>query len=212
MRLSRIIMALAVGLAVAAMPTAAGAAQPQPQPSPSETQPPPYPPGPATLAVNPSTVVVGQTTALIGSGWMPGETVEITVSTSPLAAGVPGADRARRSNGDTIAMVPVSFHQAPQPNPRYLEVTADSEGKFRTTYTPRHHGTYTYRAEGETSRRVATATCVVLKKHETPLPVTGSSLSTPMKFGGGLVGAGAVLLLVSLVWRKRHRFGAGTAR
>ena len=30
-----------------------------------------------------------------------------------------------------------------------------------------------------------------------------------MKFGGGLVGAGAVLLLLSLVWRKRHRFGMG---
>ncbi|MEU5950251.1 hypothetical protein ABZ793_32565 [Micromonospora sp. NPDC047465] len=204
-------MALAVGLAVVAAPSAAGAAQPQP--APGDTQPPPYVPGPATLAVSPTTVVVGQTATLIGTGWTPGETVVITVSTSPLAAAVPGAEQARRSNGEMVAMAPVSFQQAPQPSPRRLEVTADGEGEFRTTYTPRHHGTYTFRAVGQTSGQVATAKLVVLKKHApAPLPVTGDSLSTPMKFGGGLVGAGAVLLLLSLVWRKRHRFGMGVAR
>lgn len=212
MRLSRIIMALTVGMAVLAAPTAAGAAQPQPAPGTGTPQPPVYPPGPATLAVSPTTVVVGQTATLIGSGWAPGETVVITVSTSPLAAAVPGAEQARRSTGETIAMAPVSFQQAPQPSPRTIVVTADGEGEFRTTYTPRHHGTYTFRAEGQTSRQVATATLIVLKKHAPPLPVTGDSLSTPMKFGGGLVGAGAVLLLLSLVWRKRHRFGMGAAR
>ncbi|MEU7998211.1 hypothetical protein AB0B83_23155 [Micromonospora sp. NPDC049060] len=215
MRLSRIIMALTVGLAVLAVPTAAGAAQPQPTPGTGTPQPPVYPPGGTptpTLTVTPPTVVVGQTATLIGRGWGPGETVIITVSTSPLAAAVPGADQARRSDGEIVAMAPVSFQQAPQPNPRTLEVTADDDGYFRTTYTPRHHGTYTFRAEGQTYHRVATATLTVLKKHTPPLPVTGDSLSTPMKFGGGLVGAGAVLLLLSLVWRKRHRFGMGAAR
>ncbi|MGC5331773.1 hypothetical protein [Micromonospora sp. DT62] len=213
MRLSRIIMALTVGLAVLAVPTAAGAAQPQPTPGTGKPQPPVYPPGGTpTLTVKPPTVVVGQTATLIGKGWGPGETVIITVSTSPLAAAVPGADQARRSDGEIVAMAPVSFQQAPQPNPRTLEVTADDDGYFRTTYTPRHHGTYTFRAEGQTYHRVATATLTVLKKHTPPLPVTGDSLSTPMKFGGGLVGAGAVLLLLSLVWRKRHRFGMGAAR
>ncbi|MER7334441.1 MULTISPECIES: hypothetical protein [unclassified Micromonospora] len=212
MRLSRIIMALAVGLAVVAAPSAAAAAQPQP--APGDTQPPPYVPGPATLAVSPTTVVVGQTCTLIGTGWTPGETVVITVGTTPLAAAVPGVEQARRSNGELVAMAPVSYQQAPQPNPRRWEVTADGEGNFRTTYTPRHHGTYTFRAEGETSDRVATATLTVLKKDSPapPLPVTGDSLSTPMKFGGGLVGAGAVLLLLSLAWRKRHRLGMGAAR
>ncbi|MFG3698248.1 hypothetical protein ACGF5C_10065 [Micromonospora sp. NPDC047620] len=211
MRLSRIIMALAVGLAVVAAPSAAAAAQPQP--APGDTQPPPYVPGPATLAVSPTTVVVGQTATLIGTGWTPGETVVITAGTAPLAAPVLGTEQARRSNGEMVAMAPVSFQQAPQPNPRRWEVTADDEGEFRTTYTPRHHGTYTFRAVGESSEKVATATLTVLKKHSpAPLPVTGDSLSTPMKFGGGLVGAGAVLLLLSLVWRKRHRFGMGVAR
>ncbi|RLK25977.1 hypothetical protein DER29_3994 [Micromonospora sp. M71_S20] len=213
MRLSRIIMALTVGMAVLAAPTAAGAAQPQPAPGTGTPQPPVYPPGGTpTLAVSPPTVVVGQTVTLIGSGWGPGETVIITVSTSPLAAAVPGADQARRSNGEMVAMAPVSFQRAPQPSPRTLTVVADALGNFRTTYTPRHHGTYTFRAEGQTFDRVATATLTVLKKHAPPLPVTGDSLSTPMKFGGGLVGAGAVLLLLSLVWRKRHRFGMGAAR
>ncbi|MFG1891385.1 hypothetical protein ACGFIR_26375 [Micromonospora sp. NPDC049051] len=214
MRLSRIIMALTVGLAVLAAPTAAGAAQPQPAPGTGTPQPPVYPPGGTpTLTVIPPTVVVGQTATLIGRGWKSGETVIITVSTSPLAAAVPGADQARRSNGEMVAMAPVSFQRAPQPNPRTLEVTADDNGYFRTTYTPRHHGTYTFRAEGQTPpRQVATATLTVLKKHTPGLPVTGDSLSTPMKFGGGLVGAGAVLLLLSLVWRKRHRFGMGAAR
>ncbi|MGK5519456.1 hypothetical protein ACSNN9_08875 [Micromonospora sp. URMC 107] len=213
MRLSRIIMALTVGMAVLAAPTAAGAAQPQPAPGTGTPQPPVYPPGGTpTLAVSPPTVVVGQTADLIGSGWAPGETVIITVSTSPLAAAVPGADQARRSNGEMVAMAPVSFQRAPQPSPRTLTVTADGLGNFRTTYTPRHPGTYTFRAEGQTFHRVATATLTVLKKHAPPLPVTGDSLSTPMKFGGGLVGAGAVLLLLSLVWRKRHRLGMGAAR
>ncbi|MEU4773713.1 hypothetical protein [Micromonospora sp. NPDC023644] len=213
MRLSRIIMALTVGVAVLAAPTAAGAAQPQPAPGTGTPQPPVYPPGgDPTLAVSPPTVVVGQTATLIGKGWGPGETVIITVSPPPFAAAVPGADQARRSNGELVAMAPVSFQRAPQPSPRTLTVTADGRGEFRTTYTPRHHGTYTFRAEGQTYHRVATATLTVLKKHAPPLPVTGDSLSTPMKFGGGLVGAGAVLLLLSLVWRKRHRLGMGAAR
>jgi hypothetical protein len=211
MRLSRIIMALTVGVAVLAAPTAAAAAQPQL--ASGVPQPPVYPPGPAKLTVKPSTVVVGDTATLFGSGWADGETVVITVScTVPHAAAVPGAEQARRSTGETIAMAPVSFQQAPQPSPRTIVVTADGNGEFRTTYTPRHPGTCTFRAEGQTSRQVATATLTVLKKHAPPLPVTGDSLSTPMKFGGGLVGAGAVLLLLSLVWRKRHRFGMGAAR
>lgn len=40
-----------------------------------------------------------------------------------------------------------------------------------------------------------------------PLPVTGDSLGTPMKLGGGLVGAGAIMLLLTLAWRRRQRFG-----
>ncbi|SCL45413.1 hypothetical protein GA0070606_0735 [Micromonospora citrea] len=207
MRLSRIIMALTVGLAVLAAPTAAGAA-----PGTGVPQPPVYPPGgAATLKVSPSTVVVGETATLIGKGWTPGETVVITVSSSPHAAAVL-EKQARRSTGESVAMAPVSFQQAPQPDRNTIVVTADGRGEFRTTYTPRRHGTYTFRAEGQTSDQVATATLTVLKKHQAPLPVTGDSLGTPMKVGGGLVGAGAVLLLMSLVWRKRHRFGMGAAR
>ncbi|MCM0673938.1 hypothetical protein NCC78_04360 [Micromonospora phytophila] len=210
MRLSRIIMALTVGLAVVAVPTAA-AAQPQPQPSPTTTgtpQPPLYPPGPATLTVSPATVLVGETVQLVGTGFAPNEFVDISVSITPLAVAAP-ADRARRSNGETVAMAPVSFQRAPYTT---IEARADGNGSFTVSFTPRRPGKYTFTAVGRSSGKVATAVLTVLKKHQPPLPVTGSSLSTPLKVGGGLVGAGAVLLLMTLVWRKRQRFGLGDAR
>ncbi|RKN40685.1 hypothetical protein [Micromonospora endolithica] len=214
MRLTRIIMALTVGLAVVAVPTAAGAAQPQPQPPvvTATPQPPVYPPGPATLTVNPPTVTVGTTVQLVGSGFLPGETVNISYTTTPFAAGVPGADRARRSDGSAVAMAPVSFQQAPTPTSGTLVATAGPDGTFTIPFTPYYPGKYTFTAVGATSGKVATATLIVLKKKQPPLPVTGDSLGTPMKVGGGLVGAGAVLLLLSVAWRKRHRFGIGTTR
>ncbi|PZF91599.1 hypothetical protein [Micromonospora deserti] len=205
MRLSRIIMALTVGLAVVAVPTAAGAAQPQPEPT--ATQPPPYP-QPAALTA-PPVVAPGQTFAVTGTGFLPGEQVRIVVSFEsavPVAAPLPG--QARRSDGTTIAMAPVAARQ-PQP-PAARIVTADAEGDFSTTYRLDSVGVYRFVATGLTSGRTASTTVTV--RGAPPLPVTGSSVGTPMKIGGGLVGAGAVLLLMTLAWRKRHHLGIGAAR
>ena len=80
MRLSRIIMALTVGLAVAAVPTAAGAAQPQP---------PVYPPNSASLTVSPTTIRLGETFTLRGSGFAPNESVRIDVAISGLPQAAP---------------------------------------------------------------------------------------------------------------------------
>lgn len=84
MRLSRIIMALTVGLAVVAVPTAAVAAQPQPTPSATATtdppQPPPYPPAAASLTVNRPTIYLGEKVVLTGTGFGPNETVDIVVT------------------------------------------------------------------------------------------------------------------------------------
>ncbi|MGN9813486.1 hypothetical protein ACTMSW_29580 [Micromonospora sp. BQ11] len=213
MRLSRIIMALTVGLAVIAVPTAAGAAQPQPQPPVTGTpQPPVYPPGPATLTVNPPSVVVGTTVQLVGTGFLPGETVVITYTSTAFAAGVGGADRARRSDGSTVAMAPVSFQQAPGGRSGTLTATAGPDGTFSVPFTPQYPGKYRFTAVGQTSGKVASATLIVLAKKQPGLPVTGDSVGTPMKLGGGLIGAGAVMLLLSLAWRRRHRFGMGAAR
>ncbi|RIV41316.1 hypothetical protein [Micromonospora radicis] len=207
MRLSRIIMALTVGLAVATVPAAAGAAQPQPAPSPSPTatdppQPPPYTPELATLTANQPSIVVGETVVLTGRDFGPNETVDLSVTVQPLAA--PAAGTARRGDGSTVAMVPVAF-QAGAP----LSFTArtNSNGVFTRRYTPSVTGLLTITAVGRESGRTASTELRVLHKRKPHLPVTGSSLDTPLKVGGGLVATGAVLLLGTMLWRRRSRFG-----
>ncbi|MBB5826447.1 hypothetical protein [Micromonospora carbonacea] len=225
MRLSRIIMALTIGLAVVAAPTAAGAAQPQPTPSPTGSlQPTPYPPQPPVLTVNPSTVNVGDTVTLTGAGFGPNEVVAITVTITPLAAGLPGGASAQRSDGSTVAMAPVAFQAAA---PTFFTVVTDSAGNFTTTYTPDTPGQYLFTAVGQTTGRTASATLTVLPRpqpspsptyHPThkpwpphgKLPVTGDNLGTPLAVGGGLVGVGVVLMLAGLAWRRRSRFGGST--
>ncbi|MFG1841352.1 hypothetical protein [Micromonospora sp. NPDC049175] len=208
MRLSRIIMALTVGLAVVAVPTAAGAAQPQPTPSATTDppQPPPYPPAAASLTVNRPTIFLGETVVLTGTGFGPNETVDIVVTVAPLAAPAGGQAPARRSDGSTVAMVPVAY-QASAP----LTFTAytDAQGRFTKSYKPSVTGHLTFTATGRESGRSASTELRVLHKKQ-PLPVTGDSIGTPMKLGGGLVGAGAVMLLLTLAWRRRQRLG-GTA-
>ncbi|GAA4563153.1 hypothetical protein GCM10023176_06490 [Micromonospora coerulea] len=213
MRLSRIIMALTVGLAVAAVPTAAGAAQPQPAPSASTPQPPYTPPGGPSLALDDITIRLGEVFILRGSGFTPGPVrIHVTISAGvPAAAPVQGT--ARRSDGSTIAMAPVAYQKAaPQPAPRDFEVTADATGSFTVEYKPNRVGTYTFRATDSANQsREVTGYVLPPRKppHQGGLPVTGSSMSTPMKLGGGLVGAGALMVLLTLAWRRRERFGLG---
>ncbi|GLY22052.1 hypothetical protein [Micromonospora sp. NBRC 101691] len=239
MRLSRIITTIAVGMAAAAMPGAAGAtlSQPQPPPQPSQSaQPPPYQPPQQGLTVSPSTVEVGEIATVTGRGYYYEEQVEITITTGPLAAGLPGQETARRGDGSTVAFAPVSYHRAdPQPGgpkgPEHVPskgpwnghpdgarqvfwLRADDDGEFQFAFRPRHPGTITITARGLTGGYVGTATLTVLRPNQggkdDPLPVTGSSLETPLKVGGGLVGVGAVLLLTTFALRRRNRFGTDT--
>ncbi|MGC4887919.1 hypothetical protein [Micromonospora sp. DT227] len=214
MRLSRIIMALSVGLAVVAAPTAAGAAQPQP---------PVYPPTQPSVTVTPSTITLGQTFTVCARGFLPNEQVrfDVTITDLPLAA--PAEGTARRSDGSTVAMTTVAYtagrptptsHPTPQPAPTTFTATADANGVCCITYRPTRPGRYTFTATGLTSGRTASATATVLPvrpthpprppHHGGHLPVTGDSIGTPLKLGGGLAGAGAVLLLASLAWRRRR--------
>ncbi|MFC5926599.1 hypothetical protein [Micromonospora vulcania] len=208
MRLSRIIMALTVGLAVVAVPTAAGAAQPQPTPSTTTdpTQPPPYTPQPPALVVSQPTIFLGETVVLTGTGFGPTETVDIAVTVAPLAAPAAGQAPARRSDGSTVAMAPVAFQASAPVN---FTAFTNAQGRFSKNYKPSVTGLLTFTATGRESGRVASTELRVLPKRQ-PLPVTGDSLGTPMKLGGGLVAAGAVMLLLTLAWRRRQRFG-GTA-
>ncbi|MBL6278083.1 hypothetical protein JMF97_18150 [Micromonospora fiedleri] len=211
MRLSRIIMALTVGLAVVAVPAVA-AAQPQPAPSPTVTdppQPPPYPPNlVTTLTVNRPTIFLGETVVITGRNFGPNETVDIVVTAQPLAA--PAAGTARRSDGSTVAMAPVAF-QAAAAVDRFTART-NAAGVFTRRYTPRVTGLLTITATGRESDRTASTELRVLHKKKPHLPVTGSSLGTPMKVGGGLVAVGGVMLLGTMLWRRRNRFGTGGAR
>jgi hypothetical protein len=223
MRLTRIIMALTVGLAVVAVPTAAGAAQPQPSPTVGQPQP-PYVPTPPVLTLTPTTITLGESFTLQGSGFTPNGTVTIDVSISALPIAAPAADTARRSDGSVVAMAAVAYpYPTPshpgggQPAPLHFTVTADAAGNFTVTYRPQRPGRYTFTATDETTDQTASVTGTVLPPRPTRpphhggghLPVTGASLSTPVKLGGGLLGAGAVLLLLSLAWRRRERFGLG---
>ncbi|MFC0033025.1 hypothetical protein ACFFMM_26205 [Micromonospora chaiyaphumensis] len=204
MRLSRIFMALTVGLAVAAVPTAAGAAQPQP---------PVYPPANPTLTVSPPTIRLGGTFTIRGEGFLAGAVaISVAISGNPNAAPAQGSVR---SDGSTVAMAAVAYQQ-PQPAPTAFSVTADEDGEFTITYRPTRTGRHTFTATQ--ADRVDSATGIVLPaRPDRPgrpgggnLPVTGDSLSTPVKLGGGLAGAGAVLVLLSLAWRRRGRFGIGS--
>ncbi|MFG3580314.1 hypothetical protein [Micromonospora chersina] len=204
MRLSRIFMALTVGLAVAAVPTAAGAAQPQP---------PVYTPGEASLTVTPTTIRLGETFTLRGEGWAPGPvTINVTITGNPNAA---PAGSVRRSDGSAVAMTAVAYQQ-PQSAPTTFTVTADGDGNFTTTYRPSRTGRHVFTAVQGTQEDSATG-IVLPARPDRPgrpggghLPVTGDSIGTPLKLGGGLAGAGAVLVLLSLAWRRRGRFGIGS--
>ncbi|SIR70469.1 hypothetical protein [Micromonospora avicenniae] len=211
MRLSRIIMALTVGLAVVAVPTAAGAAQPQP-PAPGVTTDPPQPPPAYTpqpaLTVNDPEIFLGQTVVLTGrgfSGARQGESrewVDFTVTVTPIAAPAANQAPARRGDGSTVAMAPVAF----APNTP-ADIFANSRGEFTRKFKPSVTGLLTITATGRVTGRSATTELRVLDQRQPPpLPVTGDSLGTPMKVGGGLVGAGAVLLLLTFAWRRRQHF------
>ncbi|WP_434739973.1 hypothetical protein [Micromonospora sp. SH-82] len=190
MRLSRIIMALTVGLAVVAVPTVAAAAQPQPTPSVTTQPPTDYPPQPPVLTVTPTTVYVNETVQLRGAGFGPGEIVDISIQVNPVLPSI--------------------------------TATANGDGRFTRSYTPTIEGTYTFTAVGRDTGRTASTTLRVLKKVKpTPsptkwphkggwLPVTGDDAGTPLKVGGGLVGAGAVLMLLTLAWRRKARMGEGS--
>ncbi|MET8907999.1 hypothetical protein [Micromonospora sp. NPDC004551] len=205
MRLSRIFMALTVGLAVAAVPTAAGAAQPQP---------PVYPPTNPSLTISPPTIRLGETFTIRAEGFLPGA-VAITVAISGNPNAAPAQGSVRRSDGSAVAMTAVAYQQ-PQPAPTAFSATADDNGEFTITYRPTRTGRHTFTATQ--GNRVDSATGIVLPaRPDRPgrpgggnLPVTGDSLGTPVKLGGGLAGAGAVLVLLSLAWRRRGRFGVGS--
>jgi hypothetical protein len=192
MRLSRIITAVAVGVAVIGVPSAAGAAQPfTPQPPlptesqqsplpspPTEPQQPSYPPqGPALTATD-LTVVVGGPTTLIGTGFRPGELVRLTFTLVSTPTPVPTTTDG--GNGDGNTAQPTDPAVLPP-----ITVRADSGGAFRRTVRFPVTGDIRVVARGLRSGRTASAVVTVTGTQpsglpgqdggQPPLPVTGGS-------------------------------------
>lgn len=191
MRLFRTITAVAVGLALAGLPGAAGAQ-------------PVYPPGLPSLTLSDSTITVGQTVTLFGDNFGPTETVDIDITTSPIAARAPGATN-RGGGGTTVAMglVPVGRTLPARYDPGTLQVSTDAEGDFRIRYRPRYPAEYTFTAVGRESGRTASANLTVLRGPH--LPVTGDDVGPQIAVGSGLLITGVLLMLVTFAWRRRGR-------
>lgn len=191
MRLLRTIAAVAVGLVVASLPSAAGA-----QPA--------YPPGLPSLTLSDATITVGETVTLFGDNFGPTETVDIDITTSPLAARAPGATN-RGGGTTTVAMglVPVSRTLSAPYDPGSLQVSTDAEGNFQIRYRPRYPGEYTFVAVGRESGLTAVANLTVLRGPH--LPVTGGDIGPQIAVGSGALITGVLLMLLTLVWRRRGR-------
>ncbi|MFU8851204.1 hypothetical protein ACNAW0_09510 [Micromonospora sp. SL1-18] len=229
MRPSRIIMALTVGLAVAAVPTAAGAAQPQP---------PAYPPVQASLSIDKKARVesdcrnkcendgfaakgdeIFYTYRVTNTG-----TVTITnVAVDDPTAGPVVCNSTTLAPGTSTDCHAVNPHVVTKADVKKGKVvnTARATGKFDdqtvvsdpdTVTICIRHGKFDHRKDGkfDHDKDGKFDHDKDQHKHGKELPVTGSSLTTPMKLGGGLAGAGTLLVLLSAAWRRRGRFGMGS--
>lgn len=156
----------------------------------------PYPPAQPTLTVDDTLVVSGDTVTVVGTGFAPGEDVQITVTVNAQAAPQFQAG----GSGEGIAMVPVAAVAAQTSQ----VVTANADGGFTADVTLTLVGQDTITATGLESGRSASVVVTVVPP--TPgLPKTGNSTSRLLAVGGGVIALGSALLLGLLLWRRRDR-------
>jgi hypothetical protein len=188
MRILRLATTLVGALAFSAvLPVAAAQAAPA------------YPPTTPQLTVNTSTVANHGHVTIHGTGFKPGEMVDITETDRPNAAGAPNA----------AIVVPAAFELA---TGRLLaKVRADAAGAFTVTVQLDRPGLKTIIATGETSGDVAEVVVRVLLSGvggaggggNGNLPRTGNEALRVAGTGGALVALGVVLVLFTVVWRRR---------
>ena len=105
---------------------------------------PDYPAAPPSSSVSTGTVIPGQAFTFSGSGFTPGETIDVTVTmSSPVAGGAIGS-----LGGGMSASVPMIIKPAA---PAAFSATADANGAFSTPITLDQKGTYTLTATGRSS-------------------------------------------------------------
>ncbi|MFI6763645.1 hypothetical protein ACIBF5_31425 [Micromonospora sp. NPDC050417] len=199
MRLTRIVAsamaALVTAGALATMTSSPAAAQPQP----------PYPPQPPVLTLSDSTVLVGTEVTLFGRFYGPTEIVDIVFTPQAVAAGAAERASVRQDTGATIAMVPVAY---PPSGPPALTAVTNEAGEFQLPFRADWKGTWLITGTGRESGLSATTVLTVIHKQ---LPVTGSSMGTQIGVGAGLLALGVLLVMLTVVRRRRGGVRAGTA-
>lgn len=138
-----------------------------------------YPAPAPGVSVSDGTVQVGEPITFSGTGFTPGEQINITVTNeAPQASGFSGGGGGRV--GAVVGTI------APLETQK-LDVVADTAGKFSTTVTLNETGTYQLTATGAQSGRSVTATVTVV-----PAPAAANaSISDPNL---AQTGAGSLLL------------------
>jgi LPXTG-motif cell wall-anchored protein len=153
-----------------------------------------YPPLPPAATVSDATVLPGEEFIFYAQGFLPGETVTITVTLVTSGAA---------NTGGTAVSAKIPVFQAPQT----LTATADAEGKIAVPMTLNEPGTYAITATGNTSGIVVGPVYVTVvaplantgtNAGGAPLANTGADASLLLWGAAGIgalgLGAGGVIL------------------
>ena len=166
-----------------------------------------YPAPPPSVSVSDGTVTPGETFTFSGTGFTPGETIQITISNENTAAsGGAGAGRVGTSVGAVIRPAVVTT----------VSSVADSSGKFSIPITLNEAGVYTLTAKGLTSGKTQSAVVTVAAPTVAvagAVTSSGDNLATTGADGKGLalwsaVGLGALALGAGSVVAVRRKASA----
>jgi hypothetical protein len=180
MRLSRLLLPMAGALVAAVLTPTVASAQP-------------YPPSAPVVTVSESTVVVGDTVEVRGTGFAGGELVEIAVNYQSIGMG--------RPRGARSVTLPVRLAGK-------VRVRADSAGAFRHPLTLTRAGRAIITCTGLESGRSGSASVLVLTSRS-ELPTTGTDGTSYLRIAvAGLAATvfGGVLVAFSL--RRRRARGS----
>ncbi|HET6529214.1 MAG TPA: hypothetical protein VFH03_01155 [Actinoplanes sp.] len=173
-------------------------------PAPAQAEP--YPAEPPASSVSEGQVTDGGTVTFRGEGFLPGETIAITISYN-------GSDSTAATRANSGRFVPAAMAD--------LTVTASSAGTFSVTLKLTRVGTATLVATGLTSGVTVTQTVEVVASEDSDgagggeddttnagggndrLPTTGSS--GRLLFVSIYAGLGAILVGAGILWFTRSR-------
>lgn len=153
-----------------------------------------YPSSPVTGTVSDGTVAPGETFIFSGTGFYPGEPIELELSrdgAEPSAAGAAGGGRSAASVAGMIA---------PTEQVTKTTIAADADGNFAYPFDVEQGGVYTMTATGLQSGHVVTAQVVVHSETTGTalagtggVPLANTGLSSGMLIWGA-AGLGALVL------------------